>query len=47
MDDIGSLVNHSLATPLRVVGKEQQCLIRGLLEAQSHLEGVEVIQGIL
>ena len=29
MDDVGSLVNHSLATPLRVVGKEQHSISLG------------------
>jgi len=29
MDNVGSLVNHSLATPLRVVGKEQHSISLG------------------
>ena len=29
MDDVGSLVNHSLATPLRVVGKERHSISLG------------------
>ena len=32
MDDIGNLVNHSLATPLRVVGKEWHNILLGAVE---------------
>ena len=29
MDDVGSLVNHFLAAPLRVMGKERHCISSG------------------
>ena len=46
-DDVGNLVNHSFAAPLRVVGKERQYFVRGLLEAQRRLESVKVILRVL
>ena len=44
MDDIASLLNHTHAAPLKVVWKEQQDFIWGLLKTQSHLEGGDMVQ---
>ena len=48
MDDVGSLVNHSLATPLRVVGKEWHSISSGgCWRPKVILKVLRMIQGIL